>query len=57
MNANELQHHMDNRPSFLDTCECDGDNMKDVCLPGKCYHIEKCMDFFMPLADAFEADT
>jgi len=45
---------IDNRPAFLNSCDCNGDNMEDVCKPGRCVHYEECRKYFQPLADALE---
>ena len=45
---------VDNKPDFLNSCDCNGDNMEDICKPDRCIHYEECQKYFQPLADALE---
>lgn len=49
-----LGQDLDNRPEFLTRCDCDGDNMEDVCLPSRCEFYEECKRYFEPIAEKLE---
>lgn len=49
-----LGRFVDDRPAFLNSCDCDGNNMEDVCKPDRCAHYEERRKYFQPLADALE---
>lgn len=49
-----LGNFIDNRPDFLNNCDCNGDNMEDVCKLDRCKHYEECRKYFQPLANALE---
>jgi len=49
-----LGKRLDNRPKFLNYCDCDGNNMEDVCRPSRCVYYEECQRYFGPFAEDLE---
>jgi len=45
---------VDNKPKFLNCCDCDGNNMVDVCKPERCSHYNECQEYFKPMAEDLE---
>ena len=45
---------VDSRPGFLDYCDCNGNNMDEVCKETRCSHFAECQEYFKPIASALE---